>query len=151
MDTLVSRLFNLGIYSLLLGNDRNISSLCDIIHDPRSKKDAKEYLNSNPAVSSLGATQNLREDEVDEGEFNNILKHYEKLGNDTSKYVSSFESIAEQYSKAQLKTIAGGISAYLPPIVSETIMQDPRYTDLFNSVYRRVVKKNSEANQTRQK
>ncbi len=131
VDPLVSRLFNIGVYSLLLGADRNISSLCDAIREPRTKKDAKEYLNLNPATNTAGGIQSSADDEITEGQMAHILKHYEKLGSDKSKYITSFESIEEQFNKGQLKIVAAAIDKYLPPEVADTIRQDPRYTALF--------------------
>ena len=142
-DALISRLFNIGVYSLLLGNDRNISSLCEVIKEPRTKKDAKEYLNLNPAVSSSANSQGSQDDEITESQMAHILKHYEKLGNDTSKYISSFESIEEQFNKKQLVIIAAAISKYLPSIVSETISKDPRYAPIFGAVSGKVKSNNA--------
>ena len=133
-DSLVNRLYSIGIYSMLLGNDRNITSLCDVIKEPRTKKEAKDYLNLNPSASGTTNSQVLKEDEIKEDELAHILKHYEKLGNDTSKYIPAFESIEEQFTKKQLMTIAAAISVYLPSIVADTISQDPRYEQMFRAV-----------------
>lgn len=130
-DPLISRLFNIGVYSLLLGNDRNIGSLCSAIKEPKTKKEAKEYLNLNPAMNPSANIRSSSEEEVPEPQINHILKHYEKLGNDTSKYISSFETIEEQFTKEQLVIIAAAICKFLPSVVAETISSDPRYSAFF--------------------
>lgn len=130
-DPLISRLFNIGVYSLLLGNDRNIGSLCSAIKEPKTKKEAKEYLNLNPAMNPSANVRSSSEEEVPEPQINHILKHYEKLGNDTSKYISSFETIEEQFTKEQLVIIAAAICKFLPSVVAETISSDPRYSAFF--------------------
>ena len=43
-DQLIGRLFNLGIYNVLIGDERQMDFLCKLIKDPRSKKEAKDYL-----------------------------------------------------------------------------------------------------------
>ncbi len=48
-DTFISRLFNMGIYNFLIGDDRQEGPLCNLIRDPRGKKEAKLYINANPA------------------------------------------------------------------------------------------------------
>lgn len=130
-DPLISRLFNIGVYSLLLGNDRNIGSLCSAIKEPKTKKKAKEYLNLNPAMNPSANVRSSSEEEVPEPQINHILKHYEKLGNDTSKYISSFETIEEQFTKEQLVIIAAAICKFLPSVVAETISSDSRYSAFF--------------------
>ena len=130
-DALMARFYNLGVYSILLGNDRNISSLCDVIKEPRTKKEAREYLDMNPAASTPTTGGALSDDEVDEGQFNNILKHYEKLGENIDQYIPSFERIEEQYTKKQLMIIAVGLCKHLPR-VAEVISKDPRYASMFN-------------------
>ena len=42
-DELLIKLFGIGIYNALLGNDRNIDMVCSLINKPRSKKEAKSY------------------------------------------------------------------------------------------------------------
>ena len=37
------KLFGIGIYNALLGNDRVIANVCKLINKPRTKKDAKMY------------------------------------------------------------------------------------------------------------
>ncbi|MBO5179727.1 MAG: hypothetical protein J6B87_05220 [Clostridia bacterium] len=149
-DALMARFYNLGVYSILLGNDRSITSLCDVIKEPRTKKEAREYLDMNPATS-VSSTQTLNDDEVDEAQFNNILKHYEKLGTNVEQYIPSFERIEEQYTKKQLMTIVAGICVHLPS-VAEVIAKDPRYAPMFNVVMsKRTVRKPSNQQKATQK
>ena len=87
-DKFIMRLYNLGIYNLLIGDDRNINPLCDIIKKPKTKREAKEYLNINS--SSIGETGSImRDDEVDETQMMNILNYYEKIKNQPEKYVAT--------------------------------------------------------------
>ena len=37
------KIFGIGIYSALIGQDRSISKVCDLLNKPRTKKEAKVY------------------------------------------------------------------------------------------------------------
>ena len=99
-DNLLVKLFSIGVYDALVGNDRTIENVCNLLNKPRTKKEAKTYY-------KIDQGEYEREDEknVSEVEIQNILSHYRKLGRNESRYVESFNSIAEQYSDEQLKVI----------------------------------------------
>ena len=42
-EQILVKLFGIGIYDILLGNDRSASEVCKLIKRPRSKKEAKIY------------------------------------------------------------------------------------------------------------
>ena len=128
-DKFVMRLYNLGIYNLLIGDDRNINPLCEIIKKPKTKREAKEYLNINS--SAMGETGSMmREDEVDEGQMMNILNYYENIKDKPEEYVKAFEHIAEQYTRPQLKVIA----SLLPSDVRKKIYAEPKFRFLLGDV-----------------
>lgn len=127
-DEFVRLLYNLGIYNLLIGDDRNINPLCDIIRKPKTKREAKEYLNINS--SSITETGSItRDDEVDEKDMMNILNYYERIKDKPEEYLPAFEQIAEQYTRAQLKVIA----CSLPKRVKEKIYAEPRFKFLLGN------------------
>lgn len=127
-DLFLTKLYNLGIYNMLLDRDRTIEPLCDIIKKPKTKKEAKTYLGINPIVSS-GAVID-REDEVEEDQLRRIIKHYDSLGNDKIKYIEAFDRIVEQYSLEQLKVIV----SCLKPSIQEVIKAEERYGFLFEGL-----------------
>ena len=100
-ETLV-KLFGLGIYNALIGKDREILEVCNLINKPRSKKEAKEYYRIDTEDVSYQAEN---ENDVSEIEIQNILAHYKRLGKNEEKYVESFDNIALQYNDIQLKII----------------------------------------------
>lgn len=124
-DKFITRLFNIGIYNLLVGGDRNINPLCEIIKKPKTKKEAKQYLNIDTLSFSDSAISS--DDEVNELQMISILNFYEGIKNKSEKYLETFDRIAEQYSRKQLKIIA----YKLPSDVLDVIKQADRYKFLF--------------------
>ena len=101
-ENILVKLFGIGIYSALLGQDRTISKVCELINKPRSKKDAKIYYRIDSEEVDYKAES---EGDVNEVEIQNILNHYKRLGKNEEEYVKSFDNIAEQYTDAQLRVI----------------------------------------------
>ena len=42
-EDMLVKLFGIGIYNALIGNDRSVSQVCQLLNRPRLKKDAKVY------------------------------------------------------------------------------------------------------------
>lgn len=101
-EAILNKLFGIGVYSALIGQDRSIQNLCELIKKPRSKKDAKNYYKID--ISDIDY-KSENENNVSEVEIQNILTHYKRLGKNEDKYIESFNSIANQYTDEQLKVI----------------------------------------------
>ena len=101
-ENILVKLFGIGIYNALLGQDRTISNVCELINKPRSKKDAKVYYRIDADDVDYKAEG---EGDVNEVEIQNILNHYKRLGKNEEEYIKSFDNIAEQYTDAQLRVI----------------------------------------------
>ncbi len=114
------KLFGLGIYNGLLGNDRSMEEVCRLIHKPRTKKEAKMYYKIDTDDVNYRAEN---ENEVDELQIQNILLHFKKLGKHTEKYSESFENIASQYTEEQLKIIINCLPVNVKRILEETSTQ----------------------------
>lgn len=116
-EQLLVKLFGIGIYSALLGQDRSIEEVCKLIRKPRTKKEAKIYYRIESEDVNYQAES---EDTVSEVEIQNIRAHYKKLGKNEEAYVESFNNIASQYSDAQLRVIA----KFLPLNVKAILERD---------------------------
>ena len=101
-DDILVKLFGIGIYNAIIGNDRSIDEVCKLINRPRSKKQAKVYYNIESDEINYKPEN---ENDVDEDEMRNILNHFKKLGKNEDKYVQSFNNIVSQYNENQLKII----------------------------------------------
>lgn len=138
-DKFIVRLYSIGIYNILIGEDRTVSNLCEVIKRPKTKKEAKEYLDIDSG--SINETGIIRDDEVDEMQMMNILNFYDRIREEPEKYVPTFDQIASQYSRAQLKVIA----SWLPKDIQEVIYSDPKYKFLLLSANNKETKKENES------
>lgn len=120
-DSLLVKLFGIGIYNVILRQDRQIENVCKLIYQPRSKKEAKSYYRIEADNVEYQAVD---PDSVSETEIQNIIRHYKKLGRDEAKYVESFNDIAEQYTDVQLKLITKFLPLNVRAVLEE---KSPRY------------------------
>lgn len=134
-DSLLAKLFSMGIYNVLIGQDRRIDNVCKLINMPRTKKEAKVYYCIDGEEVEY-TDSNM--DTVKEEEIQHILNHYKKLGKNEDLYVKSFEEIAEQYTDTQLKLI----TKYLPLNVRAVLEERcPKYQQvMIGSVKNQVTK-----------
>ena len=122
-EPLLVKLFGIGVYNALLGKDRSITTVCELLNRPRGKKEAKSYYRIDAEDVDYKVEN---EGDVSESEIQNILNHYKKLGKNEEKYVESFEHIASQYTDAQLRLIA----KFLPLGVKAVLeANSPRYQE----------------------
>lgn len=126
-EDLLVKLFSIGIYDALLGNDRSIDQICKLIRKPRTKKEAKLYYNIDTEDVKY-APEN--ENEVSEVEIQNILNYYKKIGRDEEKYVEGFENIAAQYTPEQLKIIANVLPINVKAVLE---MNSPTYQNIMTA------------------
>lgn len=113
-DDMLSKLFGIGIYSAIIGQDRSTDEVCRLINKPRTKKEAKQYYK----IETDNVNYQIEgENSVSETEVQNILAHYKRLGKNEDKYVDSFNNIVTQYNDAQLKIII----RYLPMSVKAVL------------------------------
>lgn len=123
-EQILVKLFGIGIYNAIIGNDRSATEVCRLINRPRSKKEAKIYYKIDADDVTYDPES---ENDVSELEIQNILAHYKRIGNDEEKYVESFDSIAEQYNEAQLKVISKCLPLNVRAVLEE---KSPRYQQI---------------------
>ncbi len=123
-EQILVKLFGIGIYNAILGNDRSATEVCRLINRPRSKKDAKIYYKIDVDEVTYEKDD---ENDVSELEIQNILAHYKRIGNDEKKYVESFDSIASQYNDVQLKIISKCLPLNVRAVLEE---KSPKYQQI---------------------
>ena len=123
-DEMLTKIFGIGIYNALIGEERNIDNLCRLMNHPRTKKEAKmAYKIEGNSVTY----QVENENSVSESEVQNILAHYKRLGKNEDKYVDSFNNIVSQYTDAQLRIIIKYLPLHVKAVLEE---RSPKYQEL---------------------
>ena len=80
-DEFLTRLFNIGVYSVLTGNNRTKSKVSALLNIPSKKKDVKRYYEDKDVQSAYGKPQ------VTELEIQRIINYYRKQEGNSDKYV----------------------------------------------------------------
>ena len=120
-EPILVKLFGIGIYNALLGQDRSTTNVCALLNKPRSKKEAKIYYKIESDEVNYKSES---EENVSEAEIRNILNHYKRLGKDEDRYIESFNNIASQYNDAQLRIITKFLPLNVKAVLEE---KSPKY------------------------
>lgn len=115
-EPILVKLFGIGIYNMLLGQDRKVEMICALLNKPRGKKEAKLYYKIESDEVNYRSES---EENVSEAEIKNILNHYKRLGKDEDRYVESFNNIAAQYNDAQLRIITKFLPLNVKAVLEE--------------------------------
>ncbi len=125
-EQMLVKLFGIGIYNAILGNDRTVDEVCRLIHKPRLKKEAKNYYKIDSEEVTYQAEN---ENDVSEMEIQNILAHYKSLGKDENRYIESFNNIAAQYNDTQLRIITKFLPLNVRAVLEE---RSPKYQKIMS-------------------
>ena len=137
-EDILVKLFGIGIYNAIIGEDRSTEEVCRLINKPRSKKEAKLYYK----IDSENVNYEKENDsDVSEVEMRNILMHFKKLGNNEEKYAESFKNIVSQYTQEQLKVIIAVLPNNVKEVLSET---SPEYQKIVYPTGREISKTTKE-------
>lgn len=139
-EQMLIKLFGIGIYNAIIGNDRSVEEVCRLIHRPRLKKEAKSYYKIDSEEVNYTPEN---ENDVSEMEIQNILAHYKSLGKNEERYVESFNNIAAQYNEKQLRIIAKFLPLNVKAVLEES---SPKYQQVmsFNSKVTNNLRKSKE-------
>lgn len=98
-DEYTSKLFYLGVYTILIGQNRTKGKVTEAINKPYIKKNVKKYYNEE-------AEKNIyKNEEVSEIEIQRIISYYKNQNGVQDNYNEIFNKIASQYTNEQLKII----------------------------------------------
>lgn len=102
-DPIISQLFTLGVYNILVGKDRTIQNVCALIDKPRNKKRAKMLYNINPK----GLTYQKEESKkiISNKELSSIVRFFVTYQEQKDKCVRGFSKICREYSDEQIQEI----------------------------------------------
>ncbi len=123
-DEFLSKLFNLGIYSVLTGQDRTKGKVSAYINKPAIKRDVKKYYEDRVGESVYKTAQ------VSEVELQRIVSYYNNLNGVADKYNEIFDRVASQYTDEQLFVIVN----FLPPEVKQYLsFNNNKYKELMEN------------------
>lgn len=126
-EDILVKLFGIGVYNAIIGDDRSTDEVCRLINKPRTKKEAKIYYK----IDSENVTyEKENENSVSESEMNNILNHFKRLGKNENKYAGSFSNIVSQYNDAQLKVIIAVLPQNVKNVLQNTSPEYRKITKL---------------------
>lgn len=138
-DEFLSKLFNIGVYTVLTGNNRTKSKVCEAINTPKMKKDVKQYYENSAHRNAYSKV------EVSEIEIQRIISYYRNQNGDTTKYVEIFDRIGSQYTNEQLSIIIG----FLPSSVKDYLLENSdKYKEVLTSMNIPVQSKATQENNT---
>ncbi len=139
-EPMLVKLFGIGIYNAIIGNDRSVDEVCRLINRPRIKKEAKAYYKID--TEDVGY-QAENENDVSEMEIQNIVAHYKRLGKNEDRYIDSFNNIAAQYNDTQLRIITKFLPLNVRAVLEE---RSPKYQQImsFNNAVSDSLRKNKE-------
>lgn len=123
-DDFLAKLFNIGIYTVLTGDQRTKSKVAQAINSPKMKKDVKKYYEDSANKNVYSKV------EVSEIEIQRIITYYKNQNGNTEKYVEIFDKIGTQYTNEQLRIII----EFLPLAVREYLQENSdRYKEVLAS------------------
>lgn len=103
-DPIISQLFTLGVYNILVGKDRTIQNVCALIDKPRNKKRAKMLYNINPK----GLTYQAKDENkkiISNKELASIIRFFITYQDKQDKCVRGFAKICREYNDEQIQEI----------------------------------------------
>ncbi len=130
-EPMLVKLFGIGIYDAIIGNDRSVDEVCRLINRPRTKKEAKVYYKID--TEDVGY-QAENENDVSEMEIQNIVAHYKRLGKNEDRYIDSFNNIAAQYNDTQLRIITKFLPLNVRAVLEEKSSKYQQIMSFNNSV-----------------
>lgn len=104
-DEFLCKLFNLGIYTVLTGQERTKGKVSSAINMPFQKRDVKKYYDSVLGENVYNTA------EVSEIEIQRIISYYRNQNGVPDKYNEIFDRISAQYTDEQLKVIVNFLPA----------------------------------------
>ncbi len=113
-DEFLAKLFNLGMYTVLTGQNRTKGKVCDAIHSPYLKKDVKKF------YENVIGENVYKSNEVSEIEIQRIISYYKNQNGVVDKYSEIFDRISTQYTNEQLRVIIN----FLPYDVKQYLSQN---------------------------
>lgn len=133
-DSIVSKLFVLGVYNMLFGRERTIQNVCALIEKPRNKRMAKVLYNIDPTAVKYTSSNN--ENIISDKELLSILKFFNINKDKVEKCVRGFAKISREYTDEQIQLIIKKLPLDVRIILEDNSKEYQKYSKV--SVKRQV-------------
>lgn len=139
-DSYIKKLFNMGIYDVVYSHDLSIEILVDLINKPRTKMEAKIYLELDE-IEDVVVDKELKY--IPETELESILSYFKSIDND--EVIPAFEHVNKQYNEEQMIFLLD----YLPENIKEVLKDNETYKNLsYKANERKKIIRNIEVEET---
>lgn len=124
-DPIISRLFTLGVYNILIGKERTIQNVCALIEKPRNKKKAKLIYNINP--KGLSYKQGMTQKKISDKELNSIIRFFVTYKDKIDKCVRGFAKLCREYTEEQIQIIIDNLPLDVRILLEENSSEYLKY------------------------
>ena len=122
----LTKIYSFGILNALIGKDRKISKICELLAKPRTKSEAQEYYQ----ISVKDDFKQNNEEIVPANELQNIINYYRRNLGAPETFSGIFDKIKLQYSDYELLYILDNLDDKVIEVLSK---ENQKYSDLITN------------------
>ena len=122
----LTKIYSFGILNALIGKERKISKICELLAKPRTKSEAQEYYQ----ISVKDDFKQNNEEVVPANELQNIINYYRRNLGAPETFSSIFDKIKLQYSDYELLYILDNLDDKVIEVLSK---ENQKYSELITN------------------
>lgn len=122
----LNKIYSFGILNALIGKERKISKICELLAKPRTKSEAQEYYQ----ISVKDDFKQNNEEIVPANELQNIINYYRRNLGAPETFSGIFDKIKLQYSDYELLYILDNLDDKVIEVLSK---ENQKYSDLITN------------------
>lgn len=119
----LTKIYSFGILNALIGKERKISKICELLAKPRTKSESQEYYQ----ISVKDDFKQNNEEIVPANELQNIINYYRKNLGAPETFSGIFDKIKLQYSDYELLYILDNLDNKVIEVLSK---ENQKYSEL---------------------
>ena len=122
----LTKIYSFGILNALIGKERKISKICELLAKPRTKSEAQEYYQ----ISVKDDFKQNNAEIVPANELQNIINYYRRNLGSPETFSSIFDKIKLQYSDYELLYILDNLDDKVIEVLSK---ENQKYSELITN------------------
>lgn len=122
----LNKIYSFGILNALIGKERKISKICELLAKPRTKSEAQEYYQ----ISVKDDFKQNNAEIVPANELQNIINYYRRNLGSPETFSSIFDKIKLQYSDYELLYILDNLDDKVIEVLSK---ENQKYSELITN------------------